>query len=85
MFSHSRGCAKVQQVRNPRPGTVDLQLRLNIIPVSLVIDGSSNLIATMQAIWSLYILQVNPVPPIVARILMKRIRRAALFKIANVK
>jgi len=82
---HSQGCIKEQQVRSPCSGAVDLQFRLNVIPVPLIIDGFSNLISTMQTIQNLQIPQVNPIPSIVTRILTVKIRCTVLFEIANVK
>jgi len=85
VFGHSRGCTKEQQVHSPCPGAVALRFCLNIIPVSLVIDSFSNLIASMQAMRNLYILQVNPVPSIVAIMLMMKIRCTVLLESTNVK
>lgn len=72
-------------MRSPRPGAVDSLLHLNTIPVSFVIDDFLNPTAAIQTMRSLYFLQVNPTPSIVARMLMMEIRCAVPLEIADVK
>jgi len=53
--------------------------------VSFVIDDFLNPTAAIQTMRSLYFLQVNPTPSIVARMLMMEIRCAVPLEIADVK